>query len=153
MLEILDFTGRAVASKDDLLVALVQRVEGVEELLLDALFSRQKLDVVNEQQVGLAVFLAESGYLVVLDAVNIFVGEFLRSNENDARALFVTGDELADGMEQMSLAQSDTAVKEEGIIRFAGAMPGSTGGCEATLNLTCNWRPEAAVTASWSSPM
>jgi hypothetical protein len=37
----------------------VQGVEGVEKFLLDPLLAGQKLDVVDEQDIGLAVFLAE----------------------------------------------------------------------------------------------
>ena len=43
--------GRAVAGDDDLLVGVVQRVEGVEELLLRLLLVLQELDVVDEQDV------------------------------------------------------------------------------------------------------
>ena len=75
--EALNFAGRTVAGEHDLLVGLVQRVEGVEKFLLNALLAGQKLNVVNQQHVGLAVFLAEFGELVVLDAVNVFVREFL----------------------------------------------------------------------------
>ena len=74
--EILDFTGGTVAGQHDLLVRFVQCVEGVEKFLLDAFLAGEKLDVVNQEHVGLAVFFAERGELVVLDRVNVFVGEF-----------------------------------------------------------------------------
>ena len=57
MLEVLNFAGRAVAGQDDLLVRFVQRVEGVEEFLLNPLLAGEKLNVVNQQHVRLAVFL------------------------------------------------------------------------------------------------
>ena len=51
-----------VRSNDDLLVGMVERVEGVEELFLRLLATCQELDVVHEQHVALvAVALAESG--------------------------------------------------------------------------------------------
>ena len=89
LLEVLDLAGRTVAGQHDLLVRLVQRIEGVEELLLNPLFAGQELDVVNEQHVGLPVFLAEAGELVVLDAVNVFVGKLLRGKVGHPRALLV----------------------------------------------------------------
>ena len=49
--EIGEFLGRAVGGDDDLLDALVQRVEGVEELFLRALLAGEELDVVDEQHV------------------------------------------------------------------------------------------------------
>ncbi len=47
--------GRAVGGDDDLLVRVVQRVEGVEELLLGPLAVLQELDVVDQQDVDVAV--------------------------------------------------------------------------------------------------
>ena len=40
--------GRAVGRDDDLLVGVVQRVEGVEELLLDTFLALDELDVIDE---------------------------------------------------------------------------------------------------------
>ena len=120
--QVLNLAGRPVAGQHDLLVRLVQRVEGVEELLLNPLLAGQKLDVVNQQHVRLPVFLAESGELVVLDAVNVFVGELLGGDVGDARALLVADDMLADGVQQMRLAQADAAVKEKRIVGFAGRL-------------------------------
>jgi len=54
----------------------MQRVEGMEKFFLNALLAREKLDVVNQQHVGLTMFFAERDQLVVLDRVNIFVREF-----------------------------------------------------------------------------
>ena len=51
---------RPVAGDDDLLVGVVQRVEGVEELLLRLLLVLQELDVVDEQDVDVAVAPAEA---------------------------------------------------------------------------------------------
>ena len=125
----LNFAGRTVAGEHDLLVRLVQRVEGVEKFLLNAFLAGEELDVVNQQHVGLAVFLAELDELVVLDSVNVFVGELFGGEIGDARALFVADDVLADGVEQMRLAQADAAVKEERIVGFAGRLgDGQRGG-------------------------
>ena len=118
----MDFAGRPVAGEHDLFVPLVQRVEGVEKLLLNPLLAREKLDVVNQQHVRLTVFLAELGELVVLDAVNVFVGELFGRNVRDARAFLVARRVLADGMEQMCLAQPDAAVKKKRIVGFSGCL-------------------------------
>ena len=49
-----------VAGEDDLLVGVVEGVEGVEELVLRAVLVGQELDVVDQQHVGvLAVARAE----------------------------------------------------------------------------------------------
>ena len=60
--------GRQVAGDDDLLVGVVQRVERVEELLLGLHLALQELDVVDEQDVDVAVAALERCRLVVADA-------------------------------------------------------------------------------------
>src|SRR5689334_16340245 len=57
--EAVEFGRRAVAGEDDLLVAVEERVEGVEEFLLRTLAATEELDVVDEEHVGLAVALAK----------------------------------------------------------------------------------------------
>ena len=47
-----DGAGVAVGGQHDLLVGLVERVEGVEELLLEALLALHELDVVDQQDVA-----------------------------------------------------------------------------------------------------
>ena len=48
MFQPLNFAGRPVAGQNDLLMRLVQGVEGMEKFLLDPFLARQKLDVVNQ---------------------------------------------------------------------------------------------------------
>ena len=119
MFQVLNFVGRAVARQHDLLVRLVQRVERVEKLFLNAFLAREKLYVVNQQHVGLAIFFAEADELIVLNGVDVFVGEFFRRNVGDARALFVSHDVLTDGVQQMRLAQSDAAIKKQRVVGFS----------------------------------
>ncbi len=68
---------RAVGGDDDLLVRVVQGVEGVEELLLRPLAVLQELDVVDQQDVDVAVAALERAGLVVAQAVDEVVGELL----------------------------------------------------------------------------
>ena len=62
---------------DDLLVRVVQGVEGVEELLLRLHLALQELDVVDQQHVDVAVAALEALRLVVADGVDEVVGELL----------------------------------------------------------------------------
>jgi hypothetical protein len=58
-----------VARDDDLLARLMERVEGVEELFLRLRLAREKLDVVDEEQVApLAVARAKLVHLLILSA-------------------------------------------------------------------------------------
>jgi len=77
------------------------------------------MDVVNQQDVGLAIFFPESDELIVLDRVDVFVREFLRRDVRDARAFSVAYDVLTDGVQQMCLAQTHAPIKEQRIIGFA----------------------------------
>ena len=56
-----ELLGRPVGGDHDLLVGVVQRVEGVEELLLGLLLALQELDVVDQQDVDVAVAALEAG--------------------------------------------------------------------------------------------
>jgi hypothetical protein len=66
VLQLGDLLGRSVAGDDDLLLGVVERVEGVEELLLCSFRPLQELDVVDEQDVRLAVGALELGDAVVV---------------------------------------------------------------------------------------
>ena len=59
LLESGNFMGRTIAADDDLLLRVVQRVEGVEELVLRAFLARDELNVVDEQHVDAAIARAE----------------------------------------------------------------------------------------------
>ena len=73
----LDLLRRAIARDHQLLLGFVQRVEGVEELLLRLFLPFQELDIVDQEHVDVAVAVAEFDGLVVLDRDDEFVGEFL----------------------------------------------------------------------------
>ena len=68
---------RTVAADDDLLLRVVERVEGVEELGLRAFLAGQELDVVHEQDVDAAIALAEIEDAIVADGVDHLVHEAL----------------------------------------------------------------------------
>mgnify|MGYP003602457872 CR=1 FL=1 len=110
-----NLAGGAVAGHHDLLVAVEQRVEGVEELLLDALLAAEELHVVDQQHVHAAVLLAELHQRVVRQRVDVLVGEFLGRHVRDARA----GLEpriVADGVHEVRLAEAHAAVHEQRVV-------------------------------------
>ena len=116
ILEVRQLLGRQVGGDDDLLVGVVESVEGVEELFLRLDFSAQELDVVDEQDVDVAVAALEAGRLVVADAVDELVGELLRADVPDARALVEGAGVVADRVQQVGLAQSGAAVDEQRVV-------------------------------------
>ena len=107
---------RNIARDHDLLVVVVQRVEGVEERLLGLLFALQELDVVDEQDVDVAVALVERGSSVVGDRVDEVVRELLGTHVAHLNALIETLGVVTDRVEQVGLAESRVAVDEERVV-------------------------------------
>src|SRR5882672_11193295 len=97
----------------------VQRIESVEKFLLNPLFTGKELDVVDQQYLGLPVFLPKTDQLIVLNPINVFIGEFLGRKVSNTRSFAMADDVLANGMEQMGFAQPDSTVQEQRIVRFA----------------------------------
>ena len=128
LLELLDLAGRTIARKHDLLVTVVQGVEGVEELLLRTLLAREKLDVVDHQDIRVAVFLAELDQRAVLNGIDELVGELLAGKIDDARGLLVVDDEVADGLQEVRFSQSAPSVHEKGVVGLGGRLGHRNGG-------------------------
>src|SRR5258706_11981573 len=128
MLEILDLAGGTIAGQHDLLVSFMQGIEGMKELFLDTFLAGQELDIVDQEHVGLAVFFAKTDQLVVLNAVDIFVSEFLRREIGDAGAFSIATHVLANGMQQMGLTETDATVKKQRIVGLSGSL-GDGEGC------------------------
>jgi hypothetical protein len=108
--------GRPVRADHDLLVGVVQRVEGVEELLLGAFLVLQELDVVDEQDVDVAVAAAEVLRLAVPDRVDEVVGELLGAHVAHPGALEQVLGVVADGVQQVGLAEPAVAVDEQRVV-------------------------------------
>ncbi len=86
---------RPVAGDHDLLAAVVEGVEGVEELLLRLLLALKELDVVHEEDVHSPEPRPESVGLVVADAVDEVVGELLGAHVAHPRT-FIRGSARSD---------------------------------------------------------
>ena len=98
--------GRLVRGDDHLLVVVVQGVERVEELLQRPVLAGQELDVVDQQDVDVAVRGLEAGAFIVADGVDEVVGEFLGVDVPDADAAVEPAGVVADGVQQVGLAES-----------------------------------------------
>ena len=69
---------RQIRGNYDLLLVVVQGVKRMEELLHRRLFTRQKLDIVNQKNINIAVNLLERRTLIVTNRVNEVIRELLR---------------------------------------------------------------------------
>ena len=122
LLERDDLLGWPVAREDDLLAVLVDGVEGVEELLLGPLLVGDELDVIDEQQVDLAVARPEVVDAALLDAGDEVVGELLAGGVDDPLARVALHHGVADRVHQVGLAEADAAVQEERVVGLAGTL-------------------------------
>ncbi len=114
--------GRPVRGEHDLFVRVVQRIEGVEELLLRRLLARQELDVVDQQDVHVAVALAEGVALPVADRVDELVGELLRAHVPHPGPRVEAPRVVPDRVQQVGLAEPRLPVDEQGVVRLRGRL-------------------------------
>jgi hypothetical protein len=92
----------------------------VEELFLRALLAGDELDVVEEQRIHGAVPVAERLHLVVADRGNELGHEGLGRHVDDFQIGPRLAELVADGLDQMGLAEAGAAVDEERVERAGG---------------------------------
>ena len=75
--------GRTVRGQDDLLVVFVQGIEGVEEFFLGGVLTGNKLYIVHQKQICIAVFGAEFYVVTFLHGLDQFIGELVALDVDD----------------------------------------------------------------------
>ena len=88
----------------------------MEKLFLRPLLARDELNIVDEQDVHVAVLLPEFFHALVAHAIDEFVGKLLRRQVGHLGPRRPALDMVADGVQEMGLAEPHTAVDEQGII-------------------------------------
>ena len=88
----------------------------MEELLLGLHLALEELDVVDEEHVDIAVAPLEVGGLVVADAVDEVVRELLGVHVAHLDVRVEAAGVVADGVEEVGLAQTGLAVDEERVV-------------------------------------
>ena len=119
LLEAIDLSRVAITGQDDLVLALEQGVEGVEELLLRVLLAGEELDIVDQQRVQRAVGGLEVVDPIVLQRPHHVAHEALRVYVGHARFLVAFGDEVADRVHEVRFAEADAAVDEQRVVGAA----------------------------------
>ena len=115
-LERRDRAGRPVGRDHDLPARLVEAVEGVEELLLDPLLVLEELDVVDQEDVVVAVALLEALDALVAQRVDEVVHERLARDVPRREVAGVLGHVGGDRLEEVGLPQPGAAVDEERVV-------------------------------------
>ena len=125
----LDVAREAIGGEHELAAGVVQRVEGVEELLLGPGLGREELDVVDEQDVGVAIARLEAVDVAGAKRGEELVGEGLDRRVADGEAGAVGADVVADRVQEMGLADAGRAVEEERVVGLPGQLgDGQRGG-------------------------
>ena len=94
----------------------------MEELFHRRLFTRQKLDIVNQQNIDIAVNLLERRTLIVTNRVNEVIRELLRIHVAHPQIWVKILGVVADRVQQVGLTQPRTAVDEQRIVDNAGLL-------------------------------
>src|SRR6266699_882715 len=96
--EIGNLRGRTITREHDLFVTVEEGIKGVKKFLLRPLFAGEKLNIVDQEQIGLAVTFAEFHQSIVLNRVDKFVDEELAREIHHFGGFLLCPKILADGL-------------------------------------------------------
>lgn len=128
--QIADVARRPVGGEDDLLFFVVQRVEGVEKLLLHRVFARDEVDVVDQKHVHVAVFFLKRQVAVLpqRQRVDELVGEFLAGDVEDVEVRVQLSDLVHNREQQVRFAQPRRAEEEQRVVQLGRMLRHRVGG-------------------------
>ena len=100
----------------------MQRIEGVEKLLLGALLVDQELDVVHQQDIHGAVLVAEAGHLAVAQRVDHVIGETFTGHVTDRLLRLPLLDLVANRLHEVGFAHPHPTIEKQGVIGLGGTL-------------------------------
>ena len=103
-------------------MVFIEIIEGMEELLLGGLLAGDKLDIVHQEEVGIAVFVAEFRVFALLERLNQLVGELIALDVDYVVVRVAVVDLPGDGVEEVGFAKAAGAVDEKGVIGLGGTV-------------------------------
>jgi len=127
-LETIDLFRVTITGEDDLLAALEQGVEGMEELFLRALLLGEELDVVDQQRVHGAVETLELVDGIELQRLDHVRYKTLGMQVHHLRIRILLQQVIAHRMHQVGLAQADATIEKQRVVAVLGVvsdLPGS----------------------------
>ena len=131
LFQAVNFLGVPVAGENDLLPAFKQRVEGMEELFLRALFLGKELNIVNQQRIDRTVITLEVVDGVHLQRLDHIGDETLGMQIHDSGSRILLQQMVTNRVHQVGLAQANAPIKEQRVIAMLGIvrnLPGSGAG-------------------------
>src|SRR5581483_28191 len=103
---------------NNLLLPVIQRIEGVKEFLLSPFLSGHKLNIINQQNVNGTVFFTKGHSPVISDRIDQFVHELFRRDITKPKMTIDFFDTVSDGTHQMCFTKSYSSVNIKGIVCF-----------------------------------
>ena len=94
----------------------------MEEFFLGLILTLQKLNVVDQQEIDIAIAALELGVLTVLDGLDKLVGEGLGGDVNHLEGVQIPVGSIAYGLDQVGLAEAHPAVDQTGIVGGTGIL-------------------------------
>lgn len=110
-------------------MAIVEGVESVEKFFLGAFFICQEVDIVDHEDIDMAIFFAEGGERFVLDGIDKLIGELFAGEVGDFGIFFVGENGVTDAVEEVCFAQTAGAVDKERVIFAGRSFSDGFGGC------------------------
>src|SRR5436190_1190761 len=98
----------------------MEGVEGVDELLLGLRLALERLDVVDQKRVDVAVAALESGRPVLAQARHELGREALRSGAMDGERRLPIAEVVGDGTQEVGFPKARRAVEEERVVGLTG---------------------------------
>ena len=117
--QLLNFIWWTVAGNNNLLFRFPQRIKCVKKFFLRGFFIGNKLDIINQQYIDGAIFIAKFFSFISQDCVNNLVGKGFRRKIGNFCIWLPHQNMIPDGMHQMGFAKSRAAVNKQRIV-YAG---------------------------------
>ena len=128
-----DGLGRPVTRDNDLFVVLVEVVEGVEKLFLCAFLGRDELDIIQEEDIHVAIAAFKILSLSAAHRINELVGESFASDVEDIGPGVLGVNVGSDSSKQVSFSEADAPVDKKRVVSFTWLFNHSLSRCMSKL--------------------
>ena len=114
--QLLHIRRAAIRGQDNLLVILVEVIKGMEKFLLRGFLSGDKLDIIHQEKVCIAVFVAKFEVFAALQRFDHLVGKLIAFDIDNIKFGMLVMDMPCNSIEQMCLAKAGGAVNKQGVV-------------------------------------
>lgn len=107
---------RPVGGQDDLLMRIIESIEGMEEDFLQSFFSGEEMHIIDQQDIDTAKVVSEIRQGFVVEGIDIEVAEFLTEEIFDFGAFLILANCLRDRLQQVGFPEAGGAVDEKRVV-------------------------------------